>query len=283
MTIIERPISSTPGSSLTAAAASPPFSPKPDVYSVTDVVLAFFKERAKDIAKVGSTVAFWTMQAIPGLPPNVTKFNQTLKDFKNFIGATELPEKLVKLGGSVTALGTGLSDKVSGAATTTWEKVGTVARQTFSDSLSLVNSIADTIDFAHLFVPISKETLKWVSGINFAATAGVSGNGAIQQIQNIHNQNTDSKKRTLYLINLARDISHLALGIIGLTFLLTSTPIVPWVIVACLTSGLIFSIGSYFYERLVDPENKGKNLNPAIVVENHVNQRRYATPVPVST
>ena len=78
-----------------------------------------------------------------------------------------------------------------------------------------------------------------------------------------------------YLMNLARDVSYLALGIIGLSFILTATPIAALPIVTCLTSGLTFTIGGYFYERIFDPENKGKNLKPETVVENYVNQRNY--------
>jgi hypothetical protein len=261
-------------SSITSAASVP----RPAEYSITDLALTFIKERGKDIAKAGSYLAFWATQAIPDLPPNVTKFNFLLKDFKNFISVTEIPEKLCTLSGSVSNIITDLPSATMG-------KVGTAARKVFKDTMSLINSTADTIDFASLFVPICKETLRWVSGINCAATAGFAGNGIIEQIQNINGMSKIDPKRTaFYLINLARDVSYLAVGVIGLASVLTIAPVAPWMIVSCLTSGLSFSIGSYFYERLVDPENKGKNLNPAIVVENQINQRNYAQrsiPVPV--
>lgn len=259
--------------STTITTDTPPV-PKSADYSIADLVLAFFKEKFKDLAKAGSYLAYWATEAIPDLPQGVTKFNFMLQDFKNFISATEIPEKLHSLAGSATTLTTGL---VSG----TLEKVSTAARKVFKDSMSLINSVADSISFANLFVPISKEVLRWVSGINFAATIGFCGNGAVEQIQNIGNDckngvsKSDSKKLTFYLINLARDVSYVALGVIGLAFILTATPMVPWIIVACLTAGLAFSIASYFYEKIVDPENKGKNLNPAVVVENYVNQRNY--------
>ncbi len=253
-------------SSTTTTTHTPPASPSAE-YSITDLVLTFFKEKVKDLAKAGSYLAFWVTEAVPDLPPGVAKLNSTLRDFKNFVSATEIPEKLHTLAGSVTTLA---SDLTSGAV----EKVGAVSRKAFKDAMSLINSTADSIDFANLFIPIGKETLKWVSGISFAATLGSSGVGAVEQIQNINGMDKiDPKRTTLYLINLARDISYVALGVIGLTFVLTTTPIVPWMIVACVTSGLTFSIGSYFYERIVDPEHKGKNLNPTVVVENHVRQR----------
>jgi hypothetical protein len=254
--------------STTTTTNAPPI-PKPAEYSITDLVLTFFKEKVKDLAKVGSYLAFWATEAMPDLPRNVTKFNFMLRDFKNFVSATEIPEKLHTLAGSVTTLG---SDLTSG----TWAKVGLASRKAFKDTMGLINSTADAIDFTSLFVPLSKETLKWVTTINFAATLGFSGTGAIEQIQNINSMNTvDPKRTTFYMINLARDVSYVALAVIGLAFIFTGTPMVPWMIVACLTSGLSFTIGSYFYERIFDPENKGKNLNPAIVVENFVNQRNY--------
>lgn len=242
---------------------------KPTEYTMTDLISAFFKERVKDIAKIGAYLAYWTTEAIPNLPPNVTKFNSVLKEFKNFVSATEVPEKLQTWGGSVTAFVANLSGE-------TMEKVGTAARKVFKDTMSLLGSATDGIDFASLFIPMCKETLRWVSGISLVATLGGAGNGAIEQLQNINGMDKiDPKRTTFYLINLARDVSYIALGIIGFSFFFAVTPTVPWMIVACATSGLAFSIGGYFYERIVDPENKGKNLNPAIVVENHVNQRNY--------
>jgi len=259
-----------PITGVSTAGTLPPFVPKPDKYSIPDLVLTFFKEKVKDLAKTGSYLAFWATQAIPDLPTSVTKFNFLLKDFKNFVSVTEVPEKLCTLGGSVSTLVTNLPSA-------TMEKVGTAARKVFKDTMSMINSTADTIDFASLFVPVCKETLRWVSAINCAATAGFAGNGVVEQIQNINGMGkVDPKRTTFYLINLARDVSYLAVGIIGLASVLSIAPIAPWMIVSCLTSGLSFSIGSYFYERIVDPENKGKNLNPAIVIENQINQRNYA-------
>jgi hypothetical protein len=248
--------------------------PKPAEYSITELVLAFFKEKVKDLAKIGSYLAFWTIEAIPNLPPNVTKFSFMMRDFKNFISATEVPEKLYTLGGSLNNF---VCSKLAGKTLKgfgTWEEVGTASRKVFKDTLDLIRSTADSIDFAHLFIPISKETLKWVSGISLAATIGFSGNSVIEQMQNINGMNNIDPNRTnFYLINLARDVSFIAFGVISLTSLLTATSVAPWVLVACLTSGLTFSIGGYFYERIVDPENKGKNINPAVAVENYVNQR----------
>lgn len=250
-------------------AVIPPPTPKPAEYSITDLVLAFFKEKVKDLAKAGAYLSFWVTQAIPNCPPSVTKFNFMMKDFKNFVSVTEVPEKLCTLKGSIVALMTDLPSAAMG-------KVTAAARKVFKDTMSIINSTADSIDFASLFIPLSKETLRWVSGINCVATACFAGNGIVEQVQNIQGlKKNDQKAATFYWINLARDVSYVAVGLIGLTSILALAPVQPWMLVACLTSGLSFSIGSYFYEKINDPENKGKNLNPAIVVENQVNQRRY--------
>ena len=246
--------------------------PKPAEYSITDLVLTFFKEKAKDISKIGSYLAFWATQAIPDLPQSVTKFNYMLRDFKNFMSATELPQKFHELGQAVNAFVKTLAGRATEGS---WDEVGKKAREVFKKTMSLINVSGDSLEFTNIFVPLGKEVMRWVSGINFAATIGFAGNGTVEQIESLSKENIGDKKTTFYLINLARDISYLVLGIIGFTFVVTATPFVPWMIVACLTSGLTFSIGSYFYERIVDPENKGKNLKPETVVENYVNQRNY--------
>lgn len=272
--------STTAVSSTTATATTTPVQPvrfKPEEYTVTDVVLAFFKEKAKDIAKAGSYIAFWTTEAIPDLPKNVTKFNTTLRDFKNFIGATEVPVKLYDLSRSVVALGQSVTGMFTGAAEATLGKVGIAFRKAFKDTTSAIMSVGDTIEFSRLFIPINKEVMRWVSGINFAALIGFAGTGVIEQMEKFaDNTSCDQKKMINNMINIARDASYLALGVIGFSCFVMGTPIIPWTIVACLTSGLTFSIGSFFYEKLVDPEQKGKNLNPIAVVENVVEQRKRA-------
>jgi hypothetical protein len=39
--------------------------------------------------------------------------------------------------------------------------------------------------------------------------------------------------------------------------------------------GLTLTISGYFYEKLHDPEGKGKNLNPENVIENHLARQEY--------
>jgi hypothetical protein len=256
--------------SLGTPTLSTPF-PKPAEYSTTDLVLTFFKEKLKDLAKAGAYMAFWATEANPHLSSGVKEFNFMMKDFKNFIGITEIPEKLHTLSGSVSILVSDLSG--------TWDKVWSASRKVFKDTMALISSGVDSIEFANRFIPLSKDVLRGVSTMNFAALLASCGTGALEQVQNINGmREIDSKRTTFYLINLARDVSYLALAVIGLSFMLTATPVVPWMMIACSTAGLACSIGSYFYERIHDPENKGKNLNPSIVVENYVNQRKACPP-----
>jgi phosphate/sulfate permease len=47
------------------------------------------------------------------------------------------------------------------------------------------------------------------------------------------------------------------LGLASITGLVV---VAPWVILTCLTSGLAFTISSFFYERIVNPEGKHDDL-----------------------
>jgi hypothetical protein len=247
--------------------------PKREEYSIVDIALTFIKEKPRDIVKALGYSTFWAGQVNPNLHPNVQNFSMSMGDVKNLLGAIEVPDKVNTLWGSFCGLCSDFTNQISGSATATWEKVGDACRKTFKDATGLTNGICDSIDFSTKYIQYDPEMLRWVKGIGFAATLGGSGVGAAEQMNNLSKSWGDVKKSTLYVINLARDVSYVALGILGLSFILTATPMVTWMILACLTSGLTFTIGGYFYEKIVDPENKGKNLNPAAVVDNVVAQR----------
>ncbi len=261
-------VSSTTSSASTAL--QPPVY-KPEEYSVAGVVLKFFEEKAKDISKVFSYTTFWLGQAIPNLPAEARSFSATMGDFKNFISATEVPKKIMEARDAVNRFWTDLT--TSGGP---WSKVAEAGREVFKKATSLTNSVVDSVDFSSRFLPIDQNVMSWLKGLNFAATLGGAGNGAIEQIQNFcKTTDADAQKRTLYMINLARDVSYVAVGVIGVASFVTGAAIVPWMIVAALTSGLGFTIGGYFYEKLYDPEGKGKNLNPEIVLQNNAARRRF--------
>ena len=123
--------------STTAQTDLPPPPPrKPEKYTIPDLVLTALKEKPKDVAKIGSYTAFWLTEAIPGLPREVTKFNHTLRDFKNLVSATEVPEKVHNLAGAVKKFVNSTADKVAEAA-----------RNVFKETMSFINAIGDTIDF----------------------------------------------------------------------------------------------------------------------------------------
>jgi hypothetical protein len=63
------------------------------------------------------------------------------------------------------------------------------------------------------------------------------------------------------MIRTATSISYLAVGAIGLAAF-AGFALAPWVMLACLTAGLTGQISSFLYEKINDPENKGKNLKP---------------------
>ena len=258
----------------TTAAATTVFQPKKEEYSVTDIFLELLKSKPRDIIKAFGYSTFWAGQAIPDLHPNVQHFSFYMGDVKNLLGAIEVPDKANTLWISLKGLWTDVTGLAAGNADATLCKVGAAARKAIKDTASLTNSVCDGIDFSTKYIQIEADVMRWIKGIGFTATLSGAVVGAGEQVQNLTKvQSAMDKEAILYMINLAREVSYVALGAIGLYFVISATPMVPWMILACLTSALSFTIGGFFYERIVDPENKGKNLNPAIVVENVVAQR----------
>ena len=246
---------------------------KPEEYTTAGIVLKFFDEKVKDIAKAIGSAAFWTSQGVPNLPPAVSNLGALMGDIKNFISITEVPKKAVETFQAVKEFCGNLADKVTGKAGS-WEKVGVAARKVFSKSTGLTSNVVDSVNFGSKFIPISTAAKSCLGYIGFAATVGSAGNGAVEQIEKFAATDVkETKKQTFYLINLARDVSFVALGVFGLGFLITATPVIGWVLAACSTAGLFLSLSGYFYEKVYDPELKGKNLNPEVVMENHMAAR----------
>lgn len=240
-------------------------------YSVAGIVLKFFDEKAKDIAKALGYTGFWAGQIAPGLPPEVKSFSATMGDFKNFIAITEIPKKTVEAFAAFSALWANMSSP-NGSATKAWAALG----EAFTKVASWTNSFVDGIDFSSRFIAIDTSVMTWLKGTSFAATFGSSVKGAWEQIQKIGNTvAAQTIKTAFYAISFLRDTSYALLGAKGLFCILTATPMVPWMMVGLLTSGLTFTIGGYFYEKLYDPEGKGKNLNPDVVIANNLARRAY--------
>ncbi|MBS0603756.1 MAG: hypothetical protein JSS60_01825 [Verrucomicrobia bacterium] len=256
--------STTTTQPITTATAATPRVRQPEEYTVAGVVLKFFEEKAKDVAKALGYTAFWVGEATPGLPPQVKTFSSTMGDFKNFVSATEVPKKTVEAFDHLKKTWVALTD-----STGTWTKVGHASREAFEKVASLTNSIVDGIDFSQRFISYDQTAMTWLKGLNFAATLGGAGSGAIKQVEKIAQaEQHETIKIGYHWINLARDVSYVVLGVLGLVMVAGLAPIAPWMFVACLTSGLSFTIGSYFYEKLYDPESKGANLDPKAVIAN---------------
>jgi hypothetical protein len=219
---------------------------KSEEYTVAGVVLKFFDEKVKDIAKALSYTTFWLGEAIPNLPPEAKAFGSRMGEFKNFISATEVPKKVMEVWES--------SKKFMVNSTIA------AGRDLFNKVAFLTNSVVDSIDLSSRFLPIGQAAMTWFKGINFAATLGSSTNGAVEQVENLVKPDNNAHKRNYYLIKLASNLSYGAVGVIGLGGIVTGVAVAPWMIVAGLTSGLACTIGSYFYERLYDPTEEGKNL-----------------------
>lgn len=255
----------------TTTRAIPPPVYQNEQYSVAGVVLKFFDEKAKDVAKVLGYAGFWAGQAVPGLPPEVKSFSATMGEFKNFISATEVPKKTVEMVAAYRGLWNSMNCS-TGSGDQAWTALG----EAFKKTTGWINSVVDGVDFSSRFVAIDTEVMTWLKGTSFAATMGGAIKGASEQIEKISKAlATETTKISFYAINLLRDTSYGLLGAKGLFCIVTATPMVPWVMVGLLTAGLTFTIGGYFYEKLYDPEGKGKNLDPEIVISNAMARRAY--------
>ncbi len=263
----------------------------PEEYTSTGLVLKFFEEKGKDIAKALNYLAFWTGQAIPNLPSEVKSFSAAMGNFKNFVSATEVPKKGYEWWNSLGGMTKPSEDFTAALAekfynnnvfvdltneTGAWNavnaagaKLGVAARNIFEKTTSLINASVDSIDFGSNFMPINASVMSWLKGINSVATIGGAGSGAIKQIEKLAaTSENDTSKRVFHMVNLARDASYVAVGVLGLVAAFGAVSVSPWMFVACLTSGLSCTIGGYFYERIYDPEGKGKNINPDAVLAN---------------
>ncbi len=231
----------------------------------SDIVFGFFKERVKDIAKGVGYATFWTVKALPSLPPQFAEFGNLMRDVKNFISITEIPDKLAKVAKSVK----GFFEKPS---------IPT-GRTAVKENMGLANSVLDGVELlgSRQILPIGKETLKCFGAANHGATLVGSGISAYENIDKIDQAAPDEAAKVgLYLINLARDVSYVVLGVFGLFCFFAGfagAPFYPVVMVACLTCALTFSIGGFFYERIVNPENT--QADPKKVIANLQDQNSY--------
>jgi hypothetical protein len=221
---------------------------------LTEIVLDFFKN-GKEVPKTIAYTCNWLVELFPPMPSPVHELATGMKNAKNFFSFLALPEKIVKFSDAASTL-------FSDAAAVTVQKV----RNFVKESTGLFNAFSDTTELAAQFFPVGKDLLKSVKTLNLGATFLGAGNSAAENIQKLSNTKSDEdQKRTLYLINTARDVSYFVFASYMLGSMAMGAAVTSMVVLGLLTSGLVFTIGGFFYERMVDPEKKGMNIPEAVV------------------
>ncbi len=220
----------------------------------SDIFFSFFKGQVIDIAKGVGYATFWITKALHPLPYQYREFGKLMRDVKNFISFTEIPEKLTKVVKSVKEFFENPS--IPAGCTAVKENMG------------LANSLLDSIELigTRKIFRIGKEPLIYFEAANHGAILVGSGISAYENVDKIDQAAPDeSAKAGLYLINLARDVSYVVFGAFGLFCFFAgfaAAPFYPVVMVACLTTALTFSIGGYFYERIINPEENPNYFDP---------------------
>ncbi|MBS0620292.1 MAG: hypothetical protein JSS61_02405 [Verrucomicrobia bacterium] len=219
--------------------------------TVRETIIKFFKEKTTAVIKAVGYAAGWCTVAKPDMPQAVHNLSGAMSKVKNAISITELPERANKFYKS----GRKFIQKPS------WQ----AGRSLVQNGALLVNATTDGVDFAKDYVPVDKHSFTVLKGVNFGASAVGCGLSAYEQVKAIREMpEVNVVKTSQRLLNLARDVSYVALGVIGLLCIITGTAFIPWVMLACLTSGLFFTVGGYFHEKLVvnrvDPAKVAINL-----------------------
>lgn len=218
----------------------------------------FFTDKVKDLLKGNVLAGKWLLDAISKGQLGLCKKNKILVVKKietmngvsetgiDILGTAELPEKAMKFFGAMQKL----SNSPNGSTIQGGIKEGTGFIGSSCSGISLISRV----------FPISSEAMKNVKGIG--GVAGVIGgvNSAIENVGKMCKSIKHGPTVGLYVINLASNISYIAAGVLGLLSLAGAMTVLPWVMLATLTSGLLFTMGGFFYERLVNPEGKQDDL-----------------------
>ena len=133
------------------------------------------------------------------------------------------------------------------------------------DLVDAVNPVADIVQFGldKGLVELKAET---ISALNLAGNvalvvgpgrqAVLSAEGIlhegneIERASTLREQMVHQAKSVRNWLDLLKYISYVALGAINLIGFIFSIPIQPWVALACVTSALVFTLGSYFHTQL---------------------------------
>jgi hypothetical protein len=232
--------------------------PHPVTRPFTQLLIDFPLERSKDLVKAFGYTAYWAKQAFPSLPSTVSNFSFAMSDIKNLLSSFEIPSHVQKLWGTVsdlTAQVNKLGDKLGGWRGVAGRKlVKDKAPEIFKQFTALIGNIHDGIAYGAKYVEINKDTMSKISGINSVATLGGCGLGTLEQANKLWSGT--AKHSTYTAMGLARDFSYTVVGAFGTYSYFTGATTASWKILACLTSGLVFTIGGHFYKQMYNPEDQ---------------------------
>lgn len=202
--------------------------------------------KTKDTPKILNYGVLWSAQVMPDLPSGVKNFGAFGGDVKNFMSITEVPGKTAELGEALVKA--------------CREPSLANGRNIIKKGSEFTNSVCDGIKLVAMRVVGT--TVKPVDAISFGATVIGCSNSAIEDVQKISKlPDMNSPQTWVFLLNLGMHLSYISVGVLGLSCLaLGVAP--PLAMLALLTSGLLFSIGGFFGERMVDPA-KSQDLEKA--------------------
>jgi len=260
-----------------------PAHPQAAQYAKAELAFLYVKDNTKQTIRWGSYFAFWTERFLQTFSPAtqaefklpnpqaIGRFGGEMARFKNVLSALEVPEKASNVYEDLQKL-----KKVSFDPKAKWGDVGNATLKMVMNTGNLISCSCDGVEFfgAPGLMNLTKETAFKFKVLSLSATFVGSGASAFDNTRKIWKEwradNLWSVETGYHLINLAGNASYVALGMLGL--FITGLPMVPWQAVACLTSGVFFNTCSYFYDRLYDPEHKGRNLHPIRVRDDVWNQ-----------
>ncbi len=230
-------------------------------YSIPERVVSFFDEKAKDVIRALGYTARWAVEAFPNLPSGVNDFGNFAADAKNLLNAVALPGQVYRVKNMIATHIT--EDKSNWSMTKVLESLGNI----FKEACFAVNWAFDSLDLSQKFITYKDAVPNWsgvfemIKGANSAATALGSGVDIGLQCKRMTEDGIQPVEMGYRMIRTATSTSYFAVGAIGLASL-AGFVMAPWVMLACLTAGLAGQISSFFYEKINDPENKGKSLKP---------------------
>lgn len=230
-------------------------------YSIPERVISLFDEKAKDVIRALGYTARWAVEAFPNLPSSVSTFGTFANDAKNLLNAVALPGQVYRVKNMVATHIT--EDKSTWSTGRVVESLGNI----FKEACLGVNWAYDSLDLSQKFINLSDVFKNWTSvvetvkGVNSAATALGSAVDIGLQSKRMTEDGVQPVEMGYRMIRTATSVSYFAVGAIGLAAF-AGFVMAPWVMLACLTAGLTGQISAFFYEKINDPESKGKNLKP---------------------